>query len=120
MPFVRRLVFRGFVIAVVLPALPVGQARRQSPTGERGSVMVQLLAINDFHGNLEPPTGSNGEINRTPAGGAEYLATHLARAAAGNPNSIIVGAGDFIGASPLVSSLFHEEPTIEAMNAMHV
>ena len=55
---------------------------------------------------------------RTPAGGAEYLATHSTRCARQNPNTLVVGAGDIIGASPLVSALFHDEPTIEAMNAM--
>ncbi len=87
---------------------------------QTGVVTVQILAINDFHGNLEPPSGSNGQIGGTPAGGAEYLATHLARAAAENPNSIVVGAGDIIGAAPLVSSLFRDEPTLQAMTAMHL
>src|SRR5437773_1389651 len=90
------------------------------PPAPAGSVTVQILALNDFHGNLEPPSGSNGQINGTPAGGVEYLATHLARDLRENPSSIIVGAGDFVGASPLVSSLFHDEPTIESMNALHL
>src|SRR6476619_6943923 len=84
---------------------------------------LQLLAINDFHGNLEPPTGSSGRIAISPtvnvdAGGAEYLATHLKTLEQQNPNTLEVGAGDLIGASPLLSGLFHDEPTIEAMNAM--
>ena len=86
----------------------------------RAPVTVQLLAINDFHGNLEPPTGSNGLVGRTPAGGAEYLAAHLKNHIARNPNSIVVAAGDLIGASPLVSALFHDEPTIESLNAMNL
>ncbi|MFF0389196.1 bifunctional metallophosphatase/5'-nucleotidase [Kitasatospora sp. NPDC004615] len=89
---------------------------------------LQLLAINDLHGNLEPPAGSSGTINEidpatgkpvdppTPAGGVAYLATALRNARQGHPNSITVAAGDLIGASPLVSGLFHDEPTIEAMN----
>lgn len=81
---------------------------------------MQLLAINDFHGNLEPPSGSNGRINASAAGGAEYLATHLANDIAQNPNSVVVAAGDLVGASPFVSSLFHDEPAIEALNAMHL
>ena len=88
--------------------------------GRAASVTVQLLAINDFHGNLEPPAGSNGLIGRTPAGGAEYLATHLKNEIARNPNSIVVAAGDLIGASPLVSALFHDEPAIESLNAMNM
>jgi 5'-nucleotidase len=118
--FVRRIVLRVLVVGAALPAplavLHGGQASRRAP----GGVIVQLLAINDFHGNLEPPSGSNGRINSTAAGGAEYLATHLANAIAQNSNSIVVAAGDLIGASPLVSSLFHDEPTIEALNAMNL
>ena len=82
------------------------------------TVAVQLLAFNDFHGNLEPPGGSNGLIGSTEAGGAEYLATHLASLAARNPNTLIVSAGDLIGASPLLSGMFHDEPAIEALNMM--
>lgn len=83
---------------------------------------IQLLAINDFHGNLEPPSGSGGNINGTPAGGAVYLATHLkqlrAAAAAKGQDSVTVAAGDLIGASPLLSAAFHDEPTVEALNGM--
>ncbi|MEU4551658.1 5'-nucleotidase [Micromonospora violae] len=81
-------------------------------------VDVTLLALNDFHGNLEPPSGSSGTIAGQTAGGVEYLATHLAelRAAAKKKNTITVAAGDLIGASPLLSAAFHDEPTIEALN----
>ena len=80
-------------------------------------VEVQILAFNDFHGNLEPPgltvAAADGEV---PAGGAAYLAGALTRLRTGR--SITVSAGDVIGASPLISSLFLDEPTIDAMNAM--
>ncbi|HEX5089776.1 MAG TPA: bifunctional metallophosphatase/5'-nucleotidase, partial [Nocardioides sp.] len=87
-------------------------------------VKLDLLAINDFHGNLEPPTGSSGRINNTSAGGAAYLASVLnkerkkSRAAGAQP--LTVAAGDLIGASPLLSGAFHDEPTIKAMNQMHL
>jgi 5'-nucleotidase len=93
-----------------------------------GTVNVQLLALNDFHGNLEPVSGSGGRVQVSPigvlpvvtvnAGGAEYLATHIANLRALNPNTVVVSAGDLIGASPLLSALFHDEPTIEAFNQM--
>ena len=89
-----------------------------------GTVNVQLLALNDFHGNLEPPTSSSGCVPavsgcpapNTPAGGVEYLATHISNLRALNPNTVVVSAGDMIGASPLLSALFHDEPTIEEFN----
>jgi 5'-nucleotidase len=46
----------------------------------------------------------------------EYLATHINTLRALNPNTVVVSAGDMIGASPLLSALFHDEPTIEAFN----
>jgi 5'-nucleotidase len=98
-------------------AVPVAWAKQVRTAA---TVNVQLLAINDFHGNLEPPAGSGGLIGTTTAGGAEYLATHIKQAAAQNPNSIVVAAGDLIGATPLLSALFHDEPTIESMNAMNL
>lgn len=91
-----------------------------------GPVAVQLLAFNDFHGNLKPPSGSSGRIvtgpdplvNFVDAGGVEYLAAHLAQLAATNPHTTIVAAGDLIGATPLLSAAFHDEPSIEAMNLL--
>jgi 5'-nucleotidase len=87
-------------------------------------VKLDLLAINDFHGNLEPPTGSSGRINNTNAGGAAFLGSLLnkerekSRAAGATP--LTVAAGDLIGASPLLSGAFHDEPTIKAMNLLHL
>jgi 5'-nucleotidase len=80
-------------------------------------VDVQMLAFNDFHGNLEPPSG---RINNTDVGGAAFLAAHLNSLRAGRTNSITVSNGDLIGASPLVSAVFSDEPTIEVMNAMRL
>ena len=101
-------------------------SRRQHSAHRRKAkdTFVQLLAINDFHGNLQPPAGSSGRIATGPggqtvnAGGVEYLATWIKSLRTTNPNTITVGAGDIIGASPLISGLFHDEPTIEAMNAL--
>ncbi|KGN33088.1 endonuclease YhcR [Knoellia flava TL1] len=81
---------------------------------------MQILALNDFHGQLRPPdaASSGGRIGATPAGGAEYLAQYVRNLEATNPHSLFVSAGDLIGATPLVSAIFHDEPTIEAMNLM--
>jgi 5'-nucleotidase len=76
-------------------------------------VELQILAINDFHGNIATSSGSFGGTGR-----ADFLAANIAAAEADADNSIFVSAGDLIGASPLISSLFHDEPTIEAMNLL--
>jgi 5'-nucleotidase len=81
-----------------------------------------LLAFNDFHGNLEPPAGSSGAVNGVPAGGAEYLATAVSAlrrdARKAGRQVLTVGAGDLVGASPLISAAFHDEPAIEAMDTL--
>ena len=82
-------------------------------------VHVQLLALNDFHGNLEPPSGTVRLPDGTvPAGGGAWLAAHVARLRAEEPDTLVVGAGDLIGASPLASALSHDEPTIALMDAI--
>ncbi len=73
---------RRLVVLCSLLTATLALAGGQPAVRDRGPVSVQLLAINDFHGNLEPPTGTNGRVNSTPAGGAEYLATHLKKAMA--------------------------------------
>lgn len=82
-----------------------------------GSIRVRLLAFNDFHGNLKPPTARVPRVD-APVGGAAYLAAHLRKLGAGQPNTLVVAAGDIVGASPLTSGLFHDEPTVEVMNAI--
>jgi 5'-nucleotidase len=104
--------------AVMLAVMLISQSFTAAQAKPSHTVNVQILAINDFHGNLEPipSTSSSGRVETTPAGGAEYLATHIANLRALNPNTVVVSAGDLIGASPLLSALFHDEPTIEAFN----
>ncbi len=106
----RRPLFLSLTLAILLIVV-VSVSAAPSRTLD-----VQILAINDFHGNLEPPAGSSGRIGTINAGGAEFLATHIKNLRATNPNTVVVSAGDLIGASPLISALFHDEPTIEAMN----
>jgi 5'-nucleotidase len=108
---ILRLILASTTMVASLTLSSAG-ARPAAPT----TVKIQLLAINDFHGNLEPPAGSSGRIGTVTAGGAEYLATHIRRLEATNPHTVVVSAGDLVGASPLLSALFHDEPTIEAMN----
>ncbi|WP_291688216.1 bifunctional metallophosphatase/5'-nucleotidase [Bradyrhizobium sp.] len=89
-------------------------------------VDLRILAINDFHGNLRPPPGGiqiTDPDDKTkkimvPAGGAETMATLVGQLREGHTNTIFVAAGDLIGASPLLSAMFHDEPTIESMSMM--
>lgn len=91
-----------------------------------GPVELRILAINDFHGNLRPPPGGiriNDPEDKSKkvmvaAGGAEYMATLVKQLREGHKNTIFVAAGDLIGASPFLSAMFHDEPSVEALSMM--
>src|SRR5436190_630306 len=101
---------------------------RASPAHAQSAVPVELriLAINDFHGNLRPPPGGiaiadpEDKTKKTvvPAGGAEHMATLVKESRDGHKNTIFVAAGDLIGASPFLSAMFHDEPTVESLSMM--
>lgn len=115
---------------ITLVAGPADAARPER------TVPVRLLTINDLHGNLEPPTGSSSRIldpngplvdadgrltgivggKYSIAGGAAYLATHLKQRT--DANTMLVAAGDLIGASPLISAAYHDEPTLQVLGQM--
>ena len=107
------------LLAAVCVAAP-GNAQTPAP------VDLRILAINDFHGYLRPPPGGiviADPEDRTkkitvPAGGAEHMATLVSQLREGHSNTILVAAGDLIGASPFLSAMFHDEPTIEALSMM--
>ncbi len=99
------------IIAAVVMALIGAFMAPVSAQGGPKPVELQILALNDFHGNINTFSSSFGGT-----GGAQNLATNIAAAEEGVRNSVVVSAGDLIGASPLVSALFHDEPTIEVMN----
>ena len=82
---------------------------------------VKIIGFNDYHGNLQSPGSFAPSLavpatQRVPVGGADYIAAHVNRLKAGSPNHVVVGAGDMIGATPLISSLFHDEPSVETLN----
>ncbi len=81
-------------------------------------VQLQLLAFNDYHGHVEPSQA--GTVDGVLAGGGEYLSAKLNELRAGNKYSFTVAAGDLIGGSPAFSGLFHDEPSVESLNAMHL
>lgn len=106
-------------LSLALAALPAA-AQTAAP------VELRILAINDFHGNLRPPPGGiriNDPEDKSKkvmvaAGGAEYMATLVKQLRDGHKNTIFVAAGDLIGASPFLSAMFHDEPSIESLSMM--
>lgn len=80
---------------------------------------VKIIGFNDFHGTLRSPGNLTFSGVATPIGGIDYFAGYVDAMRAKNPaNTVILSAGDLIGASPLVSALFHDEGTVEAMNRL--
>jgi 5'-nucleotidase len=126
---------RTFAVLAALGLILVFGASQALAAGPN-STSVQLLAINDLHGHLQPSTPGSIQVGccnpvrdstgkqtgwapkTVPAGGIAYLATWIKTLRTENTNTLTVGAGDLIGASPLVSALFHDEPTIEALNSL--
>jgi 5'-nucleotidase len=111
----------AFTALTLIASPPVTPAAAQTATVE-----LRILAINDFHGYLRPPSGGiritdpNDKTKKSavPAGGAEHMATLVKELSQGHKNTIFVAAGDLIGASPLLSAMFHDEPTIESLSMM--
>jgi 5'-nucleotidase len=115
----------SFAILLVLALCVPGCA--SSDGAAESTVTFKLIALNDFHGQLRPPAnptrivstqGSQEGTANLPTGGAAYLASVIQQLKAQNRLSAVVAAGDLIGASPLDSALFHDEPTIEVLNGM--
>ena len=132
----KRVAAIGMAIAMLL-TMSVPTVLADGPRRPKPPVDIQILGLNDFHGQLEvvdPVVSSGGRIGPLTsgacsptaipnpcirAGGVEYLATHVEQLRATNKrNTVFVSAGDLIGATPLLSAAFHDEPTIEAFNLM--
>jgi len=130
------LVAAMLLLAALAPAALAKPGAGSPGEGNAKTTEIQILALNDFHGALAPPGGSAGRIGALtevapdvfeclaptcyPAGGVGFLASHVEQLRATNPNTLFVSAGDMIGASPLTSALFHDEPSIEAFNLMEL
>jgi 5'-nucleotidase len=117
---------RRFVAAFAALAVSACATHVERPTPApvaQAPVEVQILAFNDFHGNLETPapvevTEADGTKHKIVTGGVAHLAAALQRLRAGHPNTVTASAGDTIGASPLISANYLDEPTIDAMNLL--
>ena len=108
------------VLAILALLAPTSLAVAQN------TIELRILAINDFHGYLYPSPGGiriADPADRTnkiavAAGGSETMASVVRNLRDGHPNTIFVAAGDLIGASPFLSAMFHDEPTIESLSMM--
>ncbi len=129
----RHLLMLAVAVVTLSLVIPAGALAAPPEATPAQAVDVQLLAINDFHGNLEPPTGSSGRVGSAAdddackalplttcvlAGGAAYLADDIKDLEGTNPNTLVVSAGDNIGGTPLISAAFHDEPAIETLNLL--
>ena len=110
------------IVSLSLLLLSQGVAAAQPGKGNpdpRGQLIdLQLLGFNDYHGHLEAQTP--GTIDGKAAGGAEYLSAKLSELRRDKKFSLTVAAGDLIGGSPAFSGLFHDEPSVESLNAMRL
>lgn len=112
-----------FVLFLVILISMASLGSLEASKHDKDTIEIQILAINDLHGQLEPPVSemiigyneTDAPI-RANAGGLEYLTTYIKKLRSENPNTFVVSAGDNIGASPIISSRFHDEPTIKALN----
>ena len=121
--FLRRTAVLAVGTVAVGVAVAAPATAAPSHNAAPATTTVRLIGLNDFHGNLEPPAGSSGRVVQSDgttvdAGGAAFLATHVRQLRAEQRNSLVLTGGDNIGASPLASALFHDEPTIEFLNSI--
>lgn len=130
---IHRFLSRYLVPFCTFGAAMVFAGCASSPTPAPAPILsavteLSIFSINDFHGHIQPksptplmprlPDPKTGEIKPQAAGGAAYLATVLNGLRAQRPNSVFVAAGDLMGASPQLSSLLADEPTLSALSAM--
>ena len=115
------MIGRRLAFAAALAALG-GCAIQPHLSAPASAIDVQILAINDFHGNIERSAEpirfelSKDQFASARAGGAASLGEELKTLRSGCSQTITVAAGDLVGASPLTSAYFLDEPTIDAMN----
>lgn len=110
-------VFLFFTLFVLLTSTAYAAGGGPGNPDPKGQLInLQLLSFNDYHGHLEASTA--GTVDGVRAGGSEYLSAKLNQLRQGQKYSLTVAAGDLIGGSPAFSGLFHDEPSVESLNAM--
>ena len=117
--------FRGGAIVFGVLALAACATVPREAAAPAAAETIQILALNDFHGNIETPASpatwfAVGERRQERLGGAARIGAVLQELRQGKGNTITVAAGDLIGASPLASAYFLDEPAVMALNRMGV
>ena len=118
-PILRPL--SSVALAAALLASLAGCAHRATPPPN--TAVVNLATLNDFHGNLEASkftyTSVTDRQERTiQAGGIDALGATLQAWRKEDRELLLVGAGDLIGGSPAISSMWADEPSLVAMNLL--
>ncbi|GAA4406414.1 bifunctional metallophosphatase/5'-nucleotidase [Fodinibacter luteus] len=127
----RRRVLGAGIAATAIAALVAGtpalaaEGKKPAATGNPNFTAVQLLSFNDYHGHIEAtdgPLSKTQDPSQKAVGGAEYLSSALdaLRGSAPQGQSLTVAAGDLIGGSTFLSGIFHDEPSVETLNAMRL
>jgi 5'-nucleotidase len=123
----HRSILSSFYVSLLVSVVASLSACGGGTSGPPAPVNVKIIAMNDFHGNFEIPAATNGGavVVKDPAntagtsvrtGGAAFLATMIKQLRAKNPNNILVGAGDMVGAAPVTATLTHDESTVDILN----
>ncbi|MFW5966610.1 MAG: bifunctional metallophosphatase/5'-nucleotidase, partial [Persicimonas sp.] len=118
-----RLVSLGAALLLCVSACsqPQPEPEESTPEADGEPVSLKLVGFNDFHGNLESPSATiDIDDKETDVGGVAHMQSHIDRMREEEPNTMVVSAGDLIGASPLISAVFYDEPTIAAMGELGV
>ena len=117
----------AFTGCATAPAPSAADAATKAPA--KVPIQLRLIGFNDLHGNLEatagltlpwPDPANRERALRLNAGGAAHVAGLVNALRAGAPNSLVLHAGDLIGAAPLVSALFLHESTIDSANRIGI
>ena len=108
----------AFLAGIPAPQHSQGVVRRDIVDDGDDYKVVNIIGLNDFHGQLDPAATTLDTITTVSVGGASQLATMFDEEAAALPGqSLLLAAGDNVGASPPSSALLQDIPAIDVENA---
>ncbi len=108
----------AFLLDVPAPQHSQGIVRRDVVKKGDKYDALSIIGLNDFHGQLDPTTRTYDSGIAAPVGGAAQLASMFDEEAARLPGrTLLLAAGDNVGASPPNSALLQDTPAIDVENA---